>query len=140
VDNDYYGCSTKTMHNVSGLFGVMEGASSDLRTGLPRQMIEIHEPMRLLVVVEAKIDIVTAIYQRQSALQELVGKEWVVVAAKDPDSADIQLFDPARGWLPWHGDAETPPTVACSYDWFNNQREPLPPALLRQPAAAGDSA
>jgi hypothetical protein len=26
----------------------MDGAASDLRTGLPRQMIEIHEPVRLL--------------------------------------------------------------------------------------------
>ncbi|MFA7239730.1 MAG: DUF2309 domain-containing protein [Sulfuricellaceae bacterium] len=133
VDNEYYGCSSKVMHNIAGLFGVMEGAASDLRTGLPRQMIEIHEPMRLLVVVEAKTAIVTAIYQRQPALQELVGKEWVVVAAKDPDSTDIQLFDPRRGWLPWYGSAETLPSVARSRDWFADQRDPLPPALLQRP-------
>ncbi|MDP2828014.1 MAG: DUF2309 domain-containing protein [Sulfuricellaceae bacterium] len=129
VDNEVYGCSTKVMHNVSGLLGVMEGAASDLRTGLPLQMIEIHEAMRLLVVVEAKIDLITAIYMRQPALQELVGNGWVVVAAKDPDSDDIQLFDPARGWLPWQGEA-SPPTVGCSHDWFNGKREPLSPALL----------
>ncbi|MCK4675747.1 MAG: DUF2309 family protein, partial [Gammaproteobacteria bacterium] len=39
VDNENYGCGTKVMHNLTGLFGVMEGASSDLRTGLPIQMI-----------------------------------------------------------------------------------------------------
>lgn len=133
VDNEYYGCSSKIMHNIAGLFGVMEGAASDLRTGLPRQMIEIHEPMRLLVVVEAKTELITAIYQRQPALQELVGKEWIVLAAKDPDSSDIQLFEPARGWLPWHGNAETPPSVARSHDWFGNRRTPLPPALLTRP-------
>lgn len=137
VDNEYYGCSSKVMHNIAGLLGVMEGAASDLRTGLPRQMIEIHEPMRLLVVVEAKIDIVTAIYQRQPPLQELVGKEWIVVAAKDPDSAAIQLFDPRRGWLPWHGGAEKLPTVARSLDWFGNHRDPLPPALLQRPVEIG---
>ncbi len=134
VDNEHYGCSSKITHNIAGLFGVMEGTASDLRTGLPRQMIEIHEPMRLLVVVEAKIELITAIYQRQPALQELVGKEWIVVAAKDPDSADIHLFDPARGWLPWHGNMETPPTVAFSRDWYAGRRDPLPPALLKQPA------
>ncbi len=133
VDNEYYGCSSKIMHNISGLLGVMEGASSDLRTGLPRQMIEIHEPMRLLVVVEAKIELITAIYQRQPALQELVGKEWMVVAAKDPDSDNIQLFDPARGWLPWQGNQEAPPSVARSLDWFAGRRDPLPPALLQEP-------
>lgn len=135
VDNEYYGCSSKIMHNVTGSLGVMEGAASDLRTGLPRQMIEIHEPMRLLVVVEAKIDLVTAIYQRQPALQELVGKEWVVVAAKDPDSDAIQLFDPARGWLPWQGNPASLSTVERSIDWFSGERNPLPPALLSQPVA-----
>lgn len=135
VDNEHYGCSSKIMHNVAGLFGVMEGTTSDLRTGLPRQMIEIHEPMRLLVVVEAKIELITAIYQRQPALQELVGNEWIVVAAKDPDSADIQLFDPKKGWLLWHGNAETLPSVARSIDWYAGKRDPLPPALLQQSVA-----
>ena len=30
----------------------MDGAASDLRPGLPWQMVEIHEPMRILFVVE----------------------------------------------------------------------------------------
>ena len=60
----------------------MQGASSDLRTGLPLQMVEIHEPMRLLVVVEQTLEIVGAIYQRQPPLQELIGKGWIVLAAK----------------------------------------------------------
>ena len=47
VNNEKYGSSSKIVHNLAGLFGVMEGACSDLRTGLPQQMIEIHEPMRL---------------------------------------------------------------------------------------------
>ena len=139
VDNDYYGCSTKVMHNVAGLLGVMEGAASDLRTGLPRQMIEIHEAMRLLVIVEAKTDLITAIYQRQAAVRELVGNGWVVVAAKDPDSAEIQLFDPANGWLPWHNEAALQ-TVACSHDWFNGEREPLSPVLLTKPLVQGVAA
>jgi len=134
VDNERYGCGSKTMHNVAGYFGVMEGGASDLRTGLPRQMIEIHEAMRLLVTVEAKIDLVTAIYLRQPPLQELIGNGWLVVAAKDPDSPAIHLFDPARGWLPWQG-GEALPTVERSTDWFMGKREPLPPALLELPVA-----
>jgi hypothetical protein len=132
VDNERYGCGTKTQHNVVGMFGVMQGAASDLRTGLPRQMIEIHEAMRLLVVVEAKTDIVTALYQRQPPLQELIGLGWIVVAAKDPDSPAIHLFDPARGWLPWQGEAGLK-TVETSFDWFRGKRDPLPPALLTRP-------
>ena len=133
VNNEYYGCGTKIMHNVSGLMGVMEGASSDLRTGLPRQMIEIHEAMRLLVVVEAKTDVLTAIYQRQPPLQELIGNGWLVVAAKDPDSEAIHCFDPSQGWVPWQAGEAKLPTVACSVDWFAGEREPLSPALLTRP-------
>jgi hypothetical protein len=138
VDNERYGCGTKTQHNVVGLFGVMQGAASDLRTGLPRQMIEIHEAMRLLVVVEAKTDLVTALYRRQPPLQELIGKGWIVVAAKDPDSPAIHLFDPERGWLPWRGEARLK-TVEASLDWFRGRRDPLPPVLLTRPLEAGAS-
>jgi uncharacterized protein YbcC (UPF0753/DUF2309 family) len=84
VDNEGFGCGSKVMHNLAGLFGVMQGASSDLRTGLPLQMIEIHEPMRLLVVVEQTTELLSAIYQRQPPMQELVGNGWVVLAAKHP--------------------------------------------------------
>lgn len=139
VNNEQYGCGTKIVHNVTGFLGVMEGAASDLRTGLPRQMIEIHEAMRLLVVVEAKIDIVTAIYLRQPPLQELIGNGWLVVGAKDPDGPDIHLFDPAQGWLPWQGKARLP-GVERSSDWFTGKREPLPPVLLTLPIQMGEPA
>jgi len=135
VDNERYGCGTKAVHNVAGFFGVMEGTSSDLRTGLPRQMIEIHEAMRLLVVVEHKIDVITEIYKRQPPLQELIGGGWLLVAAKDPESAVIHFFDPAQGWIPWQGSGEGIPVVTRSLDWFRGHRDPLSPALLTLPLA-----
>ncbi len=132
VNNEHFGCGSKVMHNVAGYFGVMQGASSDLRTGLPKQMIEIHEAMRLLVVIEQTLEIITAVYQRQPPLQELVGNGWVIVAAKDPDSGVMHLFDPQQGWLPWSGNAAIQ-TVKQSTDWFMGEREPLPPVLLEKP-------
>ena len=138
VDNEGFGCGTKVMHNLAGLFAVMQGASSDLRTGLPLQMIEIHEPMRLLVIVEQTLELLTAIYLRQPPLQELIGNGWIVLAAKHPHTGAIHLFDTAAGWQPWHdeaaGDTTPPlPEVERSIDWFAGQREALPPALLRHP-------
>ena len=47
-----YGSGTKVLHNISGLVGVMDGAGSDLRTGLPFQMVWVHEPMRLTFVMD----------------------------------------------------------------------------------------
>ena len=138
VDNEGFGCGSKVMHNLAGLFGVMQGAASDLRTGLPLQMIEIHEPMRLLVVVEQTLEILSAVYQRQPPLQELIGNGWLLVVAKHPQTGTMHLFEPATGWQPWtdeDGAAEAAmiPEVERSADWFAGHAEALPPALLRRP-------
>jgi uncharacterized protein YbcC (UPF0753/DUF2309 family) len=133
VDNERLGCSSKVTHNLVGLFGVMEGADSDLRTGLPRQMIEIHEAMRLLVVVEQTPEVLSAIVGRQPALQDLIGNGWIVVASQDPDSGALHRFCPRRGWLRWTGRAELP-RVARSADWYAGKREALPPALIGEAA------
>lgn len=129
VDNARFGCGSKVTHNLAGMFGVMEGADSDLRTGLPLQMVEIHEAMRLLVVVEQTTAVLSAIVARQPALQELIGNGWISVAAQDPGSGALSRFCPRRGWLPWQG-ATVLPQVARSRDWFAGRREALPPALL----------
>jgi len=132
ANNEHFGCGSKITHNVSGYVGVMQGAASDLVTGLPRQMIEVHEAMRLLVVIEQTLELITAVYQRQPPLQELVGKGWVIVVAKDPDSGLMHLFDPALGWQPWEGKRDVS-AVTQSTDWFSGKRDPLPPALLEKP-------
>lgn len=129
VDNERFGCGSKITHNLTGLFGVMEGADSDLRTGLPWQMVEIHEPMRLLVVVEQEPELLAAIVARQPALRELVDNAWIVLAAQSPSTAVIHRYCPGQGWQAWMG-ATVLPQVARSVDWFAGEREALPPALL----------
>ncbi len=130
ANNDRYGCGSKVMHNVSGLIGVMEGASSDLRTGLPRQMIEVHEAMRILVVVEHKLDVLTAIYTRQPAVRDIVDNAWIQLVAIDPDSAEIHRFVVGSGWEKWQPEGAPLPRVQRSADWFRGQRDALPPALI----------
>lgn len=131
INNEGYGCSSKTMHNLCGLLGVQEGASSDLRTGLPRQMIEIHEAMRLLVVVEQNLQVVTDIYQRQPKVRELVGNGWVQLICLEPDRGTLHRFMPGQGWALWQSDGQPLPKVDYSRDWFTHQREALAPVLLR---------
>jgi uncharacterized protein YbcC (UPF0753/DUF2309 family) len=130
VNNEKYGCGSKIVHNLSGLFGVMEGGSGDLRTGLPKQMIEIHEPMRLQLMVEAKTETLTQIYKNQPSIQQLVGNGWVLLSAKDPDSAEIHTFNPEKGWELWEDTGETLPTVKNSQDWYQNHYDHLSPALI----------
>jgi uncharacterized protein YbcC (UPF0753/DUF2309 family) len=137
VDNDRFGCGTKVPHNVTGLFGVMEGAASDLRTGLPVQMVEIHEAMRLQVVVEASTAVLEAVYSRQASLRELIGGGWVHLSAVDPDKGDICIFEPRTGFVPWRAPSKKLPLAASSSDYYRQQTEPLPPALIQPPDPAG---
>ncbi len=134
VNNDQYGCGSKVTHNVAGLLGVMQGASSDLRTGLPKQMTEIHEAMRLQIVVEVRTEILTKIYQRQPLLQELIGNGWILLSAIDPRTGAITVFKPEQGFVPWQGSVTTLPSVACSTDWYRGRHDPLPPALIENRA------
>jgi hypothetical protein len=130
VNNDRYGCGTKVPHNVTGLFGVMEGASSDLRTGLPWQMIEIHEAMRLQLVVEHTPEVLAAIYQRQPPLQELIGNGWLLVATLDPATGGISEFVPGRGFVAWEREVRPLPRVARSPEWYAGKTEPVGPAWV----------
>lgn len=97
IQNGYLGSGNKTTHNIAGNFGVMHGTSSDLQTGLARQMTELHEPMRLLVIVETYLKTVEAIYTRQPAIKNLVGNEWVILAVKNPDTAELHEFKVGEG-------------------------------------------
>jgi hypothetical protein len=130
VNNERYGCGSKITHNVAGLFGVMEGTSSDLRTGLPKQMIEIHEAMRLQVVIEASVEVVSQIYARQPPLQELIGNGWLLLSVKDPDSEAIHVFTPDTGFTPWRGNVTPLPAVQRSPEWYHGHAGPLTPALI----------
>jgi len=92
VDPTGYGCGTKLPHNISGLIGVMDGHASDLRTGLPWQMVEIHEPVRLLLVVEAEPLTLERVLRSQPALNRLVKNEWIQLVSWSPRSFAMHLF------------------------------------------------
>ena len=136
-NDEGYGSGSKITHNVAGLLGVMDGASSDLRTGLPRQMVEIHEAMRLLVVVEQSTDVLTAIYRRQPAVAELVGGDWIQLASLDPKTGAIQRFRPGTGWVPWGPPPASIPRVERSPECYLGFSGPRPPALVGAPDRIG---
>lgn len=136
VNSDRLGCGTKVPHNIVGLFGVMEGASSDLRTGLPSQMTEIHEAMRLQLIVEAKTDILEQIYARQPSLQELIAGGWILLRTIDPDSGDIFMFERGKGFVPWQAPAKEIVMINKSPEYYKGKTMPVPPVLIQQPELA----
>jgi uncharacterized protein YbcC (UPF0753/DUF2309 family) len=131
VDAERLGAGTKLPHNVTGLFGVMNGACSDLRTGLPRQMTEVHEPVRLHLVVEATPATLLAIAGRQPSVAELVTKEWLRLCAVDPETREIHVFDARYGFRPYVPFNAGLPRVGRSSDWYTGRDSFLPPALIR---------
>ena len=124
-----FGCGTKLPHNVTGLIGVMNGHQSDLRTGLPLQMVEIHEPMRLLIVADATTDALLAVASRQPEVAELVGNRWVQLVSVDPDTGATAVFEDG-GFVPYEPAPVTLPIVERSRDWHMRNREFVTPALL----------
>jgi hypothetical protein len=98
VDNGRYGSGTKILHNVSGLVGVMAGAESDLRTGLPFQMVWVHEPMRLTFVVECLPAIIASIIQRHRPLQKLFDNRWLHLIVLDIHTGQFIRYEPQGQW------------------------------------------
>ncbi|MEO7362059.1 MAG: putative inorganic carbon transporter subunit DabA, partial [Gemmatimonadaceae bacterium] len=129
VDNEKYGCGTKLPHNVTGLIGVMAGHQGDLRTGLPLQMVEIHEPMRLLLIVEATPEALLTVAGRQAEVAELVVNEWVQLVSVHPDSGAMYVFR-AGAFHPYTPGTEPLPRVKYSPEWHTQGREHLPPAIV----------
>jgi uncharacterized protein YbcC (UPF0753/DUF2309 family) len=129
VDPEVYGCGSKLPHNITSLIGVMTGAASDLRPGLSAQMVEIHEPMRLLFVVQSRPKVLKRIIDANPTIRSMVGNGWVQLALFQPDSREILIYEKDQ-FLPWlEPDCEVP-VVKQSLDWYRGQRSPLAPASI----------
>jgi uncharacterized protein YbcC (UPF0753/DUF2309 family) len=124
VDPSGFGCGTKLPHNITSLVGVMDGAASDLRTGLPWQMVEIHEPVRLLIVVETTPEAMLRIMDRDVVIGRLVRNGWVQMAVLDPDANRLQLFQGGE-FVPYRPLADRLPTADSSVDWYRGWRDHL---------------
>jgi uncharacterized protein YbcC (UPF0753/DUF2309 family) len=124
VDNPGYGCGTKLPHNITSLLGVMDGAASDLRTGLPWQMVEIHEPVRILFVVETRPETMRRVLDRDPGIARLCRNEWVRLAVLSPESSDVWVYrDGAfHAYQPQVADL---PRAASSVDWYRGWRDHL---------------
>ena len=92
VDNQKLGAGTKLPHNVMGLFGVANGIDGDLRPGLPSQMIEVHDPVRLLIIIEHFPEIVLQAIQKAPETYEWFINEWVHLVVINPETKELSSF------------------------------------------------
>ena len=91
VDNEKFVAGTKTTHNITGKFGVVQGNGGDLQTGLPWESLynadnqPYHSPLRLTVVIQAPKERVNAILSKHEGLRSLVANEWIYLIIMDPE-------------------------------------------------------
>ncbi len=130
VDPVGYGSGTKLPHNVTGLIGVMNGHQSDLRTGLPWQMVEIHEPVRLLTIIEAEPETLVAILDDNPSLKRLVVNAWIQVVAWSPSSRRIYVFENG-GFVEHIAPTIEAQPASSSGAIFRGKRGHIEPALIR---------
>ncbi|HYN09810.1 MAG TPA: DUF2309 domain-containing protein [Vicinamibacterales bacterium] len=129
VDPSGYGCGTKLPHNVTSLLGVMDGAQSDLRTGLPWQMVEIHEPTRLAIIVEGTPDRVWRVVQDNPDVDRLVRNRWIWLACLDAASDTLWELR-SSGFVQRTPDQALPVVRGDSTAWYQGKRGFLPPATI----------
>lgn len=94
MDPQRFGCGTKLPHNVVGLLGVSNGADGDLRPGLWCQTTEIHEPIRLVTLIDAEPEAITMVLDRLPAVKAMVVNAWIHMFACSPTG---------RGFFRWEG-------------------------------------
>lgn len=92
VDQEKLGAGSKLPHNVVGLFGVNTGVDGDLRTGLPSQMIEIHDPLRILFIIEQYPEVVHEVINAKANLRQWVENEWILLVAIHPETGAVFRF------------------------------------------------
>ncbi len=92
MDIEKMGAGTKLPHNVTGLIGVTNSSDGDLRTGLPLQMIENHDPVRLLMMVEHTPEVIMNIITSSSAMYDWFDKGWIHLVVVAPDG-ELYHFD-----------------------------------------------
>ena len=130
IDNSIYGAGTKLPHNVIGLLGVANGVEGDLRTGLPSQMVEIHEPARMMFVIEQSTTIIDKSIARLAHLKRTLDNQWVKLSSYDPSTREIKLYS-KQGWLEFdYPESMSVPSAPSSQDIFVGCTEIIPVHLL----------
>ncbi len=106
VDAEQFSAGDKTVHNIMAGIGVTEGDGFDLKVGLPLQSLfyngnAYHEPMRLLVLVEASKTLLDKIISRNELLAELFDGEWMHLVARDVESENWVIRYSEGRWKFW---------------------------------------
>ena len=111
----------------------MDGHASDLRTGLPWQMVEIHEPVRILFVIETTPERLMKVVNASASLKQLVENRWIRIATIDPASGAVHVRRNG-GFEEFDEPVERLPVALSSAEWYRGKIEHLPMAWIQTEA------
>ena len=102
VNNRAFGSGNKTLHNVVGQLGVLEGNAGDLKVGLPWQSVHdgqrfVHEPLRLNVFIEAPEAEMNRVIEGHEGVRHLVDNGWIHLFSLS-DGGHIRRYVGASRW------------------------------------------
>jgi uncharacterized protein YbcC (UPF0753/DUF2309 family) len=117
LDNQKYGAGSKLPHNVTSLLGLMTGYCSDLRTGLPLQMVEIHEPVRLLYIIDQEPARILEALRLEPPLERLVTNRWVVLMSYSAEDNRMYYLNHESNFVPFDEKMVGLQVVPSSLQW-----------------------
>jgi hypothetical protein len=91
--------------------------------------VEVHDPVRLLFVIEATPEDMLGIMDRQPPIAQMIRNGWVQLATLSPSGPEIHVFN-GKSFAPYKPEHDSLPQVATSHDWYAGKREHLGFALL----------
>jgi hypothetical protein len=84
-------------------------------------MVEIHDPLRGLFVIESTPEALLSIMERHEGIGRLCRGEWVRLAVFDAKTSKLQIFRNGR-FEPYQPASDALPTVDSSLSWYRGQR------------------
>lgn len=132
TDPQRLGAGSKLPHNVMGLLGVANGIDGDLRPGLPTQMVEVHEPMRLCIVVEQRPEKVLKALEARPPTATWVANGWVQLTCVHPEQRSVYLYRGGQmvAYTPHYGE----PVVVDEIESLLESNEQCFPVVQTKPA------
>lgn len=103
VDNETFGCGNKTLHNVVGGLGVLEGAEGTLRSGLSLQSVHdgsraVHDPVKLAVHIAAPIEAMNDVLRQHPSVRALVDHGWIYLLAVNDEGRVTHRYEGELSW------------------------------------------
>ena len=101
VNPKHFGAGNKTINNVVGEFGCIEGNEGDLLNGLWEQSVPykgdyFHEPIRLQVFIEAETWAIDKVMDKHQLVRDLVENNWLRLISICPTTGESKIYHAQR--------------------------------------------